>query len=272
MFFNSLNLYAFSKETKLEIIEIVLSGTWGYSWLDILMSCRHTLVLAVYIIATWRLSNQVKMAQTEPNNQKNAAWFKTFCEGFLVLIVLDIGIRMVFFSMKFKAPTFELILASLIAVAIHLAAYHLFDGLKDFPKILPVFSKENNSPKYKTSPLGPQQMKSCQDNLLNLMDTQKPYLNASLKIADLAQQLDIPSHYLSQVLSESMDTNFYTFINTYRINAAKALLTDEKYQHYSILSISMECGFGNKTTFNRTFKKLTGMTPSQFVNTYSNTP
>ncbi|MCB0580714.1 MAG: helix-turn-helix domain-containing protein, partial [Phaeodactylibacter sp.] len=40
---------------------------------------------------------------------------------------------------------------------------------------------------------------------------------------------------------------------------------DENYRHYSILAIGLECGFANKTTFNRTFKKMTGLTPSEYM-------
>ena len=77
--------------------------------------------------------------------------------------------------------------------------------------------------------------------------------------------LKLPSHHLSQVLNEGMEINYSDFVNGYRIELAKQKLKEEKYRHYSIFAIGMECGFTNKTTFNRTFKKVTGMTPSEYM-------
>ena len=58
--------------------------------------------------------------------------------------------------------------------------------------------------------------------------------------------------------------NFNEFINHYRVEACKAKILAGETIHLSLLGIAFECGFNSKATFNRTFKKLTGSTPSQF--------
>lgn len=266
VFFDTLELYAMSAERKLKTIEFILTGQIEYTWFTVLVSSGFLIQLAAYVAAAWCLARQTEIKQANDINRQSAQWYKQFSLFFLILLLLDLGIRFVFFAMKWKAPELEMTIAALVALGIHLAGYKALGRLPDFPKIRPHLSKENGISKYKTSPLTPKQIEMYKINLLSFMKSEKPYLDAALKISDLATALGIPSHHLSQVLNEGMETNFYDFINTYRIEAVKLRLEDKNYSHYNILSIGLECGFANKTTFNRIFKKRTGMTPSKFLN------
>jgi AraC-like DNA-binding protein len=67
------------------------------------------------------------------------------------------------------------------------------------------------------------------------------------------------------VLNEGFGVNFFQFINAYRVAEAQRLLASAQHQHLSMVGIAFEAGFSSKTTFNTTFKKLTGLTPSQFL-------
>lgn len=59
-------------------------------------------------------------------------------------------------------------------------------------------------------------------------------------------------------------TNFNTYINCLRIEKAKILLSGEEGKKFTIESIAKESGFSSKSTFNSLFKKIVGMTPSEF--------
>ena len=264
-FFDTLEFYALPKATKLKAIDIILSGEWELSWLDLILSSGFLLQLLIYVAAAWQLSQRIENRQEDRVNQSNARWYRQFCLGFLILLLLDLAARFFFFALKIDTPVMEMVIASLLALGIQLAGYRAIGRLGDFPKLLPALVRENGNGKYKTSPLTPEQMEAHQDELLSLMKREQPYLDASLKISGLAERLGIPSHHLSQVLNEGMETNFYDFVNSYRVEAAKRRLKDENYRHYSILAIGLECGFANKTTFNRTFKKMTGLTPSEYM-------
>jgi AraC-like DNA-binding protein len=103
------------------------------------------------------------------------------------------------------------------------------------------------------------------EKLKEYMDKEKPYINADLDLRDLAAHLNVYPHYITQVLNTLFNQNFYEFVNTYRVNEAKKHL--EKSRHLnkvSILSIAYDCGFNSKSSFNRIFKRKTGMTPSEF--------
>jgi len=96
------------------------------------------------------------------------------------------------------------------------------------------------------------------------MASQKPYLDANLTIEKLSKQIAIPRHYLTQIISEQLNKNFYLFINEYRINTVKHYIDDAENNPLSMLEIAYQSGFNSKSTFNVAFKKLTSMTPSQY--------
>lgn len=100
--------------------------------------------------------------------------------------------------------------------------------------------------------------------LLDLMENQKIYLDKQLTIDSLAEQLNTNRSYLSNIINDYFGKNFNNFINEYRVKEAILLFKNEKYQNHKLDHIATLCGFNNKTTFNTTFKKITGLTPSYF--------
>jgi len=89
-------------------------------------------------------------------------------------------------------------------------------------------------------------------------------LNFNLTLGELSRQTKIPLNYLSQVINEDLNKNFYTFINEFCINEAKRLFSDPKYKNRSISEILFEVGFNSRSTFYSFFKKITGITPSAY--------
>lgn len=100
--------------------------------------------------------------------------------------------------------------------------------------------------------------------LTKYMEGQKPYLNERLNLAMLAGETKIAAPYLSQIINQHFKMNFYDFINRYRVVEAKERLTTSDFDHLSLLGIAYDCGFKSKSSFNRYFKKHTGMSPSDF--------
>jgi AraC-like DNA-binding protein len=117
----------------------------------------------------------------------------------------------------------------------------------------------SRSPRIADSEFGLQKKK-----LENLMSTEKPFLNPTLGLPDLAARLSVTSHELSYLVNKGFEENFYQFVNRYRVEEAKRLLHSKEHQHLNMVGIAFESGFNSKTTFNTTFKKLTGLSPSEF--------
>lgn len=120
--------------------------------------------------------------------------------------------------------------------------------------------------KYSGSSLATSRVSTLKQQLLTLLETEKPYLDSGLKLENLADQLQISPQHLSQLINTGFGTNFNAFINEYRVNEAKKMLRSNKYNSYSLEGIALESGFSNRTSFYRVFKKHSGMTPSKFKN------
>ncbi len=110
-----------------------------------------------------------------------------------------------------------------------------------------------------------QTMDPAQISALTLyMQEHKPYLNHLLTLDNLAAQTFMPPRQLSQVINRHFDKNFFEFINSYRIEESKRLLTKEENAKVTMLEIMAQAGFNSKATFNTFFKKIVGMTPTQY--------
>ncbi|MBK8944977.1 MAG: helix-turn-helix domain-containing protein [Ignavibacteriae bacterium] len=103
------------------------------------------------------------------------------------------------------------------------------------------------------------------DKLEFLMKRSKPYLNPDLTILDLANLMEIDTSELSKYLNKTMELNFYTYINKYRIQTFKEYVESNKFPDYNILGIAFECGFNSKATFNRVFKYFENTTPKAYI-------
>lgn len=118
--------------------------------------------------------------------------------------------------------------------------------------------------KYTKSVLSDDSMEEIKEKLLKYMKESQPFLNSKLRIKDLSDLTNIPSHHISYVINKSFQQNFYEFINHYRVEAAKVLLRDTKFKDYTYTAIGFEVGFNSKSAFYAAFKKNTGTTPAQF--------
>jgi AraC-like DNA-binding protein len=98
-----------------------------------------------------------------------------------------------------------------------------------------------------------------------LMTVERVYRQEGLTIAMLAAKLDLPEHRLRQVINEGLGhRNFNAFLNRYRIDEAKASLSDAGQRDVPVLTIAMDAGFQSIGPFNRAFKADTGLTPTEF--------
>lgn len=111
--------------------------------------------------------------------------------------------------------------------------------------------------------------KPYHSQLTELMTQNKVYLDQTLNLKSLADKLDISSGYLSQIINQYENKNFFDYINSYRVEEVKTKIGDVKYQHLNLLGIALESGFKSKSTFNLAFKKHAGLTPSAFKKSIS---
>ena len=100
--------------------------------------------------------------------------------------------------------------------------------------------------------------------LETLCKYQQIYKDNSLDREKVAEKLGISTGYVSQLVNTITGDNFTNYINQYRIDAVKKMIVDSEFQNYSLLAIGLESGFTSKTTFYKSFKKVTGMTSNEY--------
>ena len=105
---------------------------------------------------------------------------------------------------------------------------------------------------------------SAVERVKQLMDQDKVYLKHNLNIEQFAKRVELPVKEVSSVINKHFGTNFFEFINSYRIEEAKRLLADPNLAEKTILDILMDSGFNSKSAFHRFFKRLVGMSPSEY--------
>jgi AraC-like DNA-binding protein len=134
------------------------------------------------------------------------------------------------------------------------------------PEILPVENQlqEKQDEKYSRNKLSTEKIKQYAFQLNRYMEHEKPYLNENVSIGTFSDALGTPQHHLSMVINSEFNLNFFNFINTHRIHYVERILNDQAERNESLLSIAFRSGYQSKSTFNKHFKSIIGMTPSEY--------
>lgn len=154
----------------------------------------------------------------------------------------------------------ELVQASiLIANTATIYVYLITQRHHDYHRLL---RSETRKAHYEKSRITGLDVNVIFNRLTELMRDEKVFADEELSLRDLAGELGISPHQLSEILNERLKKNFNTFINEYRIEEAKKMLIEESRR--SILSIGIAVGFNSNTTFCTVFSKIEGISPSQY--------
>lgn len=149
-----------------------------------------------------------------------------------------------------------LLLAVLLLTTCHL----LFVALK-YPEML---SRLGSSLKYAGSAANVDDLEDLGARLSAFLNSEKPYLDPDLSLADFAARLDAPSRHVSQLINTRFGMNFSAYMNYCRIQIASQKLTAREFSERPIKSIMYESGFKSKSIFNREFQRHFGVSPSEY--------
>ena len=250
---------------KLMIIEQAQSFRDPTFW-QILMANRRSIVVLAYVIAAYIKLRQINWMENGP--WRTVRWLRNFSLIFGFMLVLFVLVPYGLSKLDWdNTMIIELLFIILLTILVHGLGYSILsrDALYGTISSVAVFNK------YHTSPLTHVDVMARKNTVLEYMERRKPWLNPQFSIKDLADDLDIPKHHMSQILNEGLQRNFYDLVSWYRINAIKKRLREDDIQVYSILGIAKDCGFRSKSSFNRAFKKIVGMTPSEWINQSAST-
>lgn len=139
--------------------------------------------------------------------------------------------------------------------------YILLAFLLFFPNSKTIIEGEKQ--RYVNKKIDTSQTKQMGSKLQQLMIQKRLFENVDLKLKDIADELQITPHLLSQFLNDNLQKSFADFVNEYRIKAASELLRQD--HNLTMEGVGQEVGFRSKSSFYATFKKIHGVTPNQFA-------
>jgi len=206
--------------------------------------------LTIYLLLTSiRLSPSIKKMFNRPGTLKtNELETLTI---FMLAVVICLGFVVSLYTNYIIGPVFTSIVFYGVAIGV-------FAGRRRIQQFLQKASR------YKSRKIEAGRVQGLKQDLDHLMDQDKVYKTPNLKIDDLALQLNVGVHLLSQLINDNLGQNFATFINSYRIQEAQRLLLSKEHTHLSIEAIGYEVGFNSKSAFYTAFKKQLRMTPVAF--------
>lgn len=216
-----------------------------------------------YIHKRW-LAHQ-KLLQQEVSNTENIniSWIRFFL---LVLLIINLFflislVTAIHWEMRVLLPKAT---AVVFAASVFALSYR---GILQRDIFAPLAAGKPPEPSIPVLPKAAIQDKPDQaliDKLVAYMIANKPYLNPELSLNTLAKEINMSRNQLSQLINDGVGENFYDFINKYRVEEVKRLMTDPDMAGYSLLGIAFEAGFKSKSTFNLIFKRFTGLTPTEY--------
>jgi AraC-like DNA-binding protein len=218
-----------------------------------------------YAIAALRfVSLYKKMAGQHFSNPKytDVSWLYSTIVFFILIIIISAlnGVLAQTAFSKYYLFAFNLVVALLLLFVIQVMMRALsrpyFFSFGDIPETAGQLSKMTATEKA--------EKEATVQKLLKFMKSDKPYLDSELTLEQLATKLSLKPRVLSQAINDILQQNFFDFINRYRVDEAKALLTDPKNKKITVLEVLYQVGFNSKSSFNTLFKKYTSLTPTEF--------
>jgi AraC-like DNA-binding protein len=232
----------------------------GLRALDVGFWACSVLYLLAYVLATSRDVRAHRRRLREEYSTIEAAdlgWVRAIMVALLSVELLCL-VLLVWMVHGDPFPHF----GKLLALAATILAYGL--GYRGLTRRVPEGAPDSRAPKYARSSLRPGESSELEAELLRCMIEDKPWMDPEFSLQSLADRLGRSRNQLSQVINVSFGMNFYEFANGYRVREVQRLLSSPGSEKYKMLALAMDAGFASKNTFNAAFKKVAGLTPSQY--------
>ena len=120
-----------------------------------------------------------------------------------------------------------------------------------------------------TSSLNQEGVDEILKKIHRLFKNHSNFKDPELSLSQLAQSINTNTSILSKAINSGSQMNFNDFVNSFRVEAVKESLKKGEHKTTTLVGIAMDCGFNSKSTFIRSFKKQTGMTPTEYVKSIS---
>ena len=228
--------------------------------------------MAYYLISSLRYYSKYKKLVFDSVSYAETILFK-WIQNFMIAFLGVLVLRVLFFILnpewgEFGSQFWYYIVFSFLIFYISINGYANAVKISIFNDVniqsVNVFSEETQEKTNQELPLS-DDIEDWKQKIVVLLEVEKIYENPKLILSDVAQLLDTNTRTISSVINLGFQMNFNDFINYYRIEAVKEKLISGEHHKITLLGIAYDCGFNSKATFNRAFKKSTGLSPKGFI-------
>ena len=260
--FIGLVFYSKPQDIRLEMIN---SESFVYSASYVYMEFLSKLIRVFYAIACFSLISRYssRLQDTNSNMEKvHLSWLRALVIGFLLVMVSEailVAAKIINIYTNFSFSLFVNIGLTGYYITFALVNLLVFTAVRYFG----AFEQVNEikiTKKVRDERFFQPELALSVDGAIR---GGQIYMDPDITLDKLAESLKISPRDLSSLINRHFGINFYEFINRYRIEEAKRMLTSEEYKATTITDIYLKVGFNSKSVFYTFFKKLEGMTPSQ---------
>ena len=244
-------------------------GAWSdyrQSVIDSVFIHFNTISFVIYLVLTVRIYKQYRQYINDNYSDTEAIqfnWIRNILylviAGFIFEFLVDISSNFIEYE-GYKGKWIAYFGYSIVLYAISILGYNRIGKSTQKLDFVP-----NHSPEVDKAVTEIPEIDRYKTRLLALMTDQELYLQTDLTLKETALQLKTNASILSKVINSGFDQNFNDFINSFRVEAVKKKMASPDTKHLTLTAIAYDCGFNSKATFNRSFKKFTGMSPREFM-------
>ena len=265
------NFLFLPREGKLEFIRQLMDGKIPdyVRFIYPIMVAHAITYLTLTFILLRKHNDRLKESYSYSDHRIDLLWLRSLLIGLTIVwtIVITANATMSGFEAD-KAIYATVVLFVFFIGFFGVRQGNIFSSPSPPTSTSPVAQEEvnvNEQKRYSRSGLKEDEASAISQQLTRLMETEKLYLEERLTLPAVAERLDIHTNYLSQIINERFRKNFYDFINTYRVEEFKSHISRGAHRKMTLFSLALECGFTSKGAFNSAFKKSTGQTPTEFI-------
>ena len=253
--------YSLSVDAKLELVE----GGWiGTPLNRLVIPLASDVVQLGYLAAALRLLKNYGIGLRtwfSGVDDRNLAWIKRVVGLWMCVFALHMALTLVV-ELSGRGVAALTIFALMNLMHFVLINALMFAGVVNHFRDRKPFASPLGQARYAGSQQSGEERRRLYDRILRVMDREKPHLDPSFNLGQLADLLAATPREVSEAINGEGGKNFYDFANSFRIDAAReAFRADPGRQ---VLEVAYAVGFNSKSSFNVMFRKLTGQTPSQF--------
>lgn len=278
--YDAFTLYFKSGPEKIAILENILAGKPDAALsITIMVQSVSPLIYCIWslLVLKSHRRNLVKLYSfTDDDLKLRWLWYLTWSMLIVASIAIILNSIIVFFDIA-DWVQLRLYMLTIVAFWVFLLGYYSVRKTP-FYRSYPVTGmdtldddddEDDVVEKYEKTKLREEDIEPMKANLMKYLHEEKPYFNKNLSIGELAAAIDMQPYQLSQLINGTLGQSFFELINSLRVEEVQKRFLEPQYSRYTLPGIAMDCGFNSKASFNRIFKQITGLTPTEYIKSKS---